>query len=146
MSLPSSFEFSAGIRYLDFSSSNVLIYTGSVGKYYKNYWFSLRPFITSKSTGFSISSLLLIRKYIRSRDNYLGILFGFGSSPVEIFYLEDIERLNSFKLGLEVMRELSRSIVIMCFARFEREEYVHNKFGNRVTISVRLEERIFRKF
>jgi YaiO family outer membrane protein len=146
MSLPFSFEFSAGIRYLDFSSSNVLIYTGSVGKYYKNYWFSLRPFIISKSTGLSISSLLLIRKYIRSRDNYLGFLFGFGSSPVEIFYLEDIERVNSFKLGLEVMRELSRSIVIMCFARFEREEYVRNKFGNRITISLRLEERIFKKY
>lgn len=50
-SLPFSFEISAGIRYLDFLSTQVYIYTGYLGKYYKNYWFSFRPFFTSKPSG-----------------------------------------------------------------------------------------------
>ena len=145
-SLPASFEFSAGIRYMEFSSSNVLIYTGNLGKYYKNYWFSVRPFITDKSSGLSVSTLLLIRKYIRSRDNYLGLSLGYGSSPVEIFYLEDIERLNSYKIGVEINRLLNRSLVIKCLLRFEREEYTLKKFGNRITLNLQLSERIYKQY
>jgi YaiO family outer membrane protein len=146
LSLPASFEFSAGIRYLEFSSSNVLIYTGNLGKYYKNYWFSIRPFITDKTSGFSVSTLLLIRRYIRSRDNYLGFSLGYGSSPVEIFYLEDIERLNSYKIGVEINRLLSRALVVKCLLRFEREEYVLNKFGNRITFNLQFSERIYKHY
>ena len=52
--LPKSFELSAGFRFLQFESTtltntdtlkNIMIFTGSLGKYYKNFWFSFRPFL-----------------------------------------------------------------------------------------------------
>lgn len=75
-SLPSGFEISAGARYLDFSTAKVLIYTGNLGKYYKNYLFSLRPFVTSKTSGIDISGILLIRKYQNNPRNYISLLLG----------------------------------------------------------------------
>lgn len=82
-SLPHSLEASAGMRYLYFGSgSHVSIYTGSVGWYYKNYWFSLRPYITpDPETGTSVSASVSVRRYFSDRDNYLGISGGAGFSP-----------------------------------------------------------------
>lgn len=144
--LPAGLEVSLGIRYLEFSSTIVRIFTGSLGKYYKNYWFSLRPFITNKPSGISASVILSARRYYGSRDDYLGLFSGYGSTPLEVYYLEDVERLNSLKVGLELKRALSRIFVIQCRLRFEREEYALDKFGNRFTFAVNLEERIFRRY
>ena len=144
--LPVSFEISLGIRYLDFSGVNVLIYTGNLGKYYKNYWFSFRPFVTSKSSDIFFSGIILMRRYFADEDNYLTLLFGFGSTPAEIFFLVDIERLNSYMVGLEVQRKVSRSLLIRCHIRFEREEFIIDKFGNRFSIEISLQKLIFKKY
>lgn len=145
-SLPSGFEISAGARYLDFSTAKVLIYTGNLGKYYKNYWFSLRPFVTSKTSGIDISGILLIRKYQNNPGNYISLLLGIGSSPIELFFLEDIERLNSYKIGLEIVQMVSRSTLIEIQIRFEREEFQTGKFGNRYTLSFSLLQTFFKKY
>lgn len=144
--LAGSFEMSFGIRYLDFSSVKVLIYTGNLGKYYKNYWFSFRPFVTTKSSDIFFSGILLVKRYFADEDNYLTLLFGFGSTPTEIFFLEDIERLNSYKVGLEVQRKISRSLSVRCHIRFEREEFQIDEFGNRYTFEISLQQRIFKKY
>jgi YaiO family outer membrane protein len=70
-SLPFSFEISAGIRYLDFSSTQVYIYTGYLGKYYKNYWFSFRPFFTLKPSGVSFTGIWIVRRYLEDAENYI---------------------------------------------------------------------------
>lgn len=145
-SLPSGFEISAGARYLDFSTATVLIYTGNLGKYYKNYWFSLRPFITSKTSGIDISGILLIRKYQNNPGNCISLLLGIGSSPIELFFLEDIERLNSYKIGLEIVQMVSRSTLIEIQIRFEREEFQTGKFGNRYTFNLSLQQTFFKKY
>lgn len=141
-----SFEVSLGIRYLDFSGSSVLIYTGNLGKYYKNYWFSFRPFVTSKSTGISFSGIFLMRRYFADADNYLTLLIGFGSTPVEIFFLEDIERLNSYKIELDVQKMITRTFLIEFRISFEKEEFRVDKIGNRVTLSIGLQHLIFKKY
>jgi YaiO family outer membrane protein len=145
-SLPSGFEISAGARYLDFSTANVLIYTGNLGKYYKNYWFSLRPFITSKTSGIDISGILLIRKYQNNPRNYISLLLGIGSSPIELFFLEDIERLNSYKIGIEIVQMVSRSTLIEIQIRYEREEFQLGKFGNRYTLNFSFLQIFFKKY
>jgi len=52
--LPKSFEAEAGFRYLYFSDGT-WIYTGSVGKYFKNYWFNFRTYITPAKESISNS-------------------------------------------------------------------------------------------
>ncbi len=79
--LPKSFEASIGARYLDFNTSTVTMYTGSIGWYVKNYWISLRPYITPGPPGTSVSSVITLRRYFQDGDNYLGLSAGLGFSP-----------------------------------------------------------------
>lgn len=145
-SLPFSFEISAGIRYLNFSGTQVYIYTGYLGKYYKNYWFSFRPFFTSKPSGVSFSGILIVRRYLEDAENYISLLLGFGSTPVELNFLEDIERYNSFKIGLEIRRMISKSTVSELELRFEREEFTFGKFGNRYTLIFKIQQIFYKKY
>ena len=80
--LPKKLEASAGIRFLDFADAKVMIYTGSLGLYSGNYYLSLRPFITPNPNGdVGVSGNLLIRKYLKDANNYLGLRVGMGFTP-----------------------------------------------------------------
>jgi YaiO family outer membrane protein len=80
--LPNAIEVSAGMRYLDFVTSRATIYTGSVGLYKGNYYFSLRPYITPRADGpIGVSGSLLARKYFQDREIYFGINLILGYSP-----------------------------------------------------------------
>jgi YaiO family outer membrane protein len=82
--LPSSMEGSLGIRYLYFGpASTVTIYTGSLGLYRGNYYFSLRPYITPNNSSFSRSVSLLVRRYFGDADNYLSVKGSVGFIPDE---------------------------------------------------------------
>lgn len=79
--LPKSLEVSAGMRYLDFKTSQATIFTGSVGLYKGNYYFSARPYITpAKDKPLGISGTLLGRKYLKNKENYFGVMAGYGYS------------------------------------------------------------------
>jgi len=79
-SLPKSFEVSLGFRSLKYATTTT-IYTGSVGWYNGNSYWSFRPYITPGDTGTSISGTLTYRKYRTDAENYLGFTFGMGYSP-----------------------------------------------------------------
>lgn len=84
-SLPLSMDASVGYRALHFGTNTTLMYTGSLGLYRGNYYFSFRPYFTPKTenniTTVSKSGTLNIRKYKSDEDNYVGISFGMGYSP-----------------------------------------------------------------
>lgn len=81
--LPARFEASAGVRYMYFDeNTSITIYTGSVGWYVKNYWVSLRPYITpDPATGTSASATFFVRRYFKDGENYVGLNAGLGFSP-----------------------------------------------------------------
>lgn len=85
--LPKSFEISGGLRYLMFDSDsgnkNIYIYTASLGKYYRNYWFNFRTYLTPKNSDVSQSYWLSVRRYLRDSKNYFGLQLGTGVSPDE---------------------------------------------------------------
>lgn len=82
--LPYRLEASGGMRYLYFGKhSKVLTYTGSVGYYFKSYWFSYRPYITPDDIGTLISSSLTARKYFKNTVSYVGMSLNIGFSPDE---------------------------------------------------------------
>ncbi len=75
-------EASAGFRFLDFSDTKAIIYTGSLGLYSGNYYYSLRPYVIPNDNGeLGISGELLARKYLKDADNYLGLRAGMGFLP-----------------------------------------------------------------
>jgi YaiO family outer membrane protein len=110
--LPHGFEASAGFRYMRFNS-NTLLYTGSFGRYFGNYWVLGRTFINpDPATGVSQSYQVSARRYSGDADHYVGLRFGYGASPFEIQSLNDIgieksasaaiESLWQFKSGLRL--------------------------------------------
>jgi YaiO family outer membrane protein len=136
--LPKSFEASLGFRYMDFGSSDVPIFTGTVGKYYGNYWFSFRPFITVKSSGTSASGNLLIRKYFATAEDYITLTIGAGSSPGDLTTLAEIDRQDSFKFGLDWNKELAKVYIIGLSGKFEREEYEVSEWGDIYSFSAKI--------
>lgn len=79
-SLPNSFEVSLGFRGLQYSTPTT-IYTGSVGWYQGNNYWTIRPYLTPGDSGLSSSATLEYRRYRSDAYNYLGFSFGMGFSP-----------------------------------------------------------------
>ena len=127
-SFPNAFEGSLGGRILHFQGSKrVIIYTGSIGKYLGNYWFSLRPFVTPGVDGTSISSYLIIRRYFSDPENYIGLRPGFGSSPDERRLLlnnpNQTSRLKSQSIKLDYNHIFSNRWTLNTGVVFSNEQY-----------------------
>ncbi|MFD1294388.1 YaiO family outer membrane beta-barrel protein [Lutibacter holmesii] len=86
-SLPHGLEVSLGMRTLKYSATTN-IFTGSVGWYTKNNYFSLRPYITTGETGTNMSGVFTYRLYRSDADNYFGVSASMGYSP------DDYEQFN----------------------------------------------------
>lgn len=89
---PNQMEFSLGMRYLEFADAKATIYTGSVGIYRGNYYFSLRPYITPREKKTGVSGTLLARKYLKDAENYIGLSIAMGFAP-ELLQLRNNEVL-----------------------------------------------------
>lgn len=127
--LPNAFEMALGFRYLNFSSSNVMIYTAYFGKYVGNYWLGVRTFITpSNNNKTSLSGTFLVRKYFEDDQNYVGLRVGYGVSPDNknnIYY-----NLQSKNMRLEYNKTFQKRWVMNVSLNGEMQEYVvdNNRF------------------
>jgi YaiO family outer membrane protein len=79
-SLPHSLELSAGFRTLKYSTTTN-IYTGSIGWYTGNSYWSLRPYFTPGDGGTSSSAAINYRKYRSDAANFMSFTFSMGVSP-----------------------------------------------------------------
>jgi YaiO family outer membrane protein len=133
--LPKSLEASLGFRYLYFGpDSKVIIYTGSFGWYFKNYWLSLRPFITPGNPGTSFSSILSLRRYFKDADNYLGIDAGLGFSPDERriqsgagLSPDDIYVLKTQRVGLVCQKTFPHHFIVNVRCAFINQELLFDQ-------------------
>ncbi len=124
-SLPDGFEASAGFRYMRFND-NVLLYTGSVGKYFGNYWILGRTYFEPGQTAATSTSFQLsLRRYYADADHYIGLRFGEGASPFEVQSLNDIG----------IQRSLS--------AAFESLWKFRNQTRLRTTVSIARQNRLY---
>lgn len=103
-SLPLSLEASLGFRALKYSEITN-IYTGSIGWYTGNSYWSFRAYVTPGEPKASKSGTLNYRKYRSNANNYLSVEVGMGFSPdIYRFDFEGNENaiinLNSQKLNL----------------------------------------------
>jgi len=96
-SLPNSFEVSLGFRALQYSTTTT-IYTGSVGWYHGNDYWTFRPYLTPNDSGVSTSGTIGYRKYRRDAHNYLGFSFGMGYSPEDNHFNTEINAIQIITL------------------------------------------------
>jgi YaiO family outer membrane protein len=78
--LPYHLEISGGFRTLKYNTTTN-IYTGSIGWYTGNSYWSLRPYFTPFYGGTSTSGALNYRKYRNNTDNYMSFTYSMGVYP-----------------------------------------------------------------
>lgn len=102
-----SWEASLGLRYMDFESTSVRIYTGSLGRYWRAWWFSARPTYTDRERGGAQSLALRARRYFGQGESWLGVEWGLGDeASFDRAGLEEA-RLNSARARLEGQLEVA---------------------------------------
>lgn len=138
--LPSAFEAEAGLRMLSFSNQT-WIYTASLGKYYKSFWFNLRTFLTPSNDAVSQSVAFSTRYYFGGADDYLSFGIGTGLSPDDpknnlLYNNGNTYRLKSNNISLGYRKSIKTSNIIFLKASLENQEYIQNTRGNQVELGI----------
>lgn len=103
--LPNALEASLGFRHLSFADDAATILTGSFGAYRGNYYASIRPFVVPDAEkGVGVSGSLLVRRYLKDGNNYLGMNLGYGFDTELNQFIVDGELLAQTLLFLEAQR------------------------------------------
>lgn len=136
--LPASFEGEIGIRQLYFNN-NLIMYTGSVGKYYQNFWFNLRTFITPDNRNISHSYTGTVRYYTKGANDYIGFQIGTGISPEgnRNNLLEFTEfKMKTFKVGLDYNFTFGKRNQFSVSGTYFNQEYRPGTSGNQIDINL----------
>ncbi|WP_318345715.1 YaiO family outer membrane beta-barrel protein [Flagellimonas baculiformis] len=136
--LPAAFELDAGLRYLQFTD-DTWIYTFGLGKYYKNYWFNARAYITPSDSGVADSYALEARYYFGGTDDYVLIRAGTGFSPDNstnnVLY-ESVSRLRSNNITAGFRKLFGKSHVVYAELTYGRIEFTTDSFDDQYTVKV----------
>lgn len=137
--LPASFEAEAGFRYLTFGEAT-WIYTASVGKYYKSFWFNLRTFVTPSNNNVSQSFALTSRYYYGGADDYLSLRLGTGLSPDDpqnsVLIGDSGYRLRSNNVTLGYRRAIKSLNILMVSVGLDNQEYRANTKGTQFNLGL----------
>ena len=115
-------EGSLGFRHLRFSASTVTIYTGSLGKYWGDYLFTLRANATPSSIGSSQSGSASVRRYFGDGENHVTFSLGSGVSPDQPNPNAEILNLRSRKASLAAQGWIHRRLILSGSLAYEKQE------------------------
>jgi len=101
------FEVSGGIRHFGFKDK-VNVYTGSLSKYYRNWLFTTRTYVTPGAAGDSVSFQYAARRYFGEGSSYIAARFGSGGAPVQTGSVNEIEVLRSLSFLGEINWRVAR--------------------------------------
>jgi YaiO family outer membrane protein len=138
---PKGIEASLGLRHLRFSSSNVTIYTGSIGKYWGDYLFTFRGNATPSSIGASKSGSLSVRRYFGDSENYLSASVGTGVSPDQSNPDQELLQLRSRKAGLSLQGWIHKRVILSGSVAYEKQELRWDTERAQFTLGLGLEWR-----
>lgn len=142
--LPKSFEAEAGIRYLYFTSATN-IFTFYVGKYYKNFLFSARTYITPSNGTISQSYSVATRYYFKGADDYLGVSLGTGISPDDnnqnIQFNNKLNKLSSRQISATFSHTFLKWNIFSISAGLINQEYKPSVKGNQLNLSAAISHR-----
>ncbi len=91
------YEVSAGARLLDFDGARTRLYTGSIGRYFGNYYATLSPYVADSDGRKDLSSSLqaALKVSFADPDNYVGFRAGYGKVPeTDVLLQQNLELEN----------------------------------------------------
>lgn len=136
--LPHSFEAELGYRQLYFSNS-IWMYTAAIGKYYKNFWFNLRTYITPDSKNISHSYTGTVRYYTKGAQDYFAFQIGTGISPEEYrnnLLENETFKLKTFKVGAEYNFSYRSVNLFSVGTMYYNQEFRPDEKGNQFDITL----------
>lgn len=121
-----AFEAELGLRVLYFKQSTVL-YLGSIGKYYRNFWFSFRPTIIGPTNvnNWGQSYALITRYYLKTTFDHLTLTLGYGLSADDRSretLLQNAD-LKSYKINLAFQKLIKGNHILSVSAGLVNMEY-----------------------
>ncbi len=138
--LPASFEAEAGVRYLYFSDPT-FIYTAALGKYYKNFLFGLRAYLTPSQNGGEVSQSYnaSARYYFSGADDFIAVTVGTGISPDERIQAVQYGggyRLRATRAGISGSFSVKKLNIFSYNISINNQEYLPGTRGNQVQAGV----------
>ncbi len=136
-SLPLSLEADAGFRLLKYSS-DTWIYTAALGKYYSNFWFSFRTYITPSVESASHSYSLIIRYYLSGADDYIAVSGGTGITP----YANSVDNNNNWLKSnsgqIEYQSKVSKTLILDLTCEYSDQQETYGDFIGDISGSISL--------
>ena len=128
------------IQYLLFFNSSNFIYTASIGKYYKRYWFNLSTFLTPQGTGISSVSILKSRYYMSDSD-FIMLALGTGVSPDDNnnnFLMS--KSVKSKNAAINLHSTFKKNYILLLSASLNRQEIKGGSYLNQYTLGIGLDK------
>lgn len=135
----SGVELSGGFRGFNLEEP-LFIYTGSMGLYYRRYWFAFRAWINPGERLTSQTYTLRARRYLATSDDYVGMKLEYGTSPESLAYVvdfEDINRLNTMGVHFEYQENIKHWLIKLDLI-YRNEEFQDNNFRDHITTELHL--------
>ena len=132
--LPYNFEIETGVRLLHYND-NTTFYVGGLSKYYKNFWFNGRVYLTPENNEVSHSYLLDTRYYFGGADDFCKINIGYGLSPDETNVVQDIasnDKIQSVRIALGIRKSIRKYNVLEATFYVNRQEFANNQSGSQL--------------
>jgi YaiO family outer membrane protein len=120
------YEASAGMRRLQFTSTRLNIYTASLGRYHKDWYGTVRTFITPGVPKPSVSFQAQIRRYFGDGERYLSFRYGRGASPFEVRSLNEIGVLDSSSYSGEIYWRFHSHVLLNISAGVSGDDRIDN--------------------
>lgn len=121
-SLGKGFEGSLGYRYLDFDGSGVDIWTGTIGKYFGNWFVVGRGYYVPGSASDSSSFYLQARRYFGDGTDYVAVRAGRGTYREQVRTSGDLALLSSHSFAAELWKRIGERWVLVAGAGSGRSE------------------------
>lgn len=139
--LPKAWEAELGFRMLSFNGDQTWSYVGSLGKYYANWWFNFRAYLTPDADNVTHSFTLTTRYYLGGADDYLNLILGTGISPDDpsnnILYNDAINfKQKSNNIGLEYRRSFRSGYLGYVRTSLDNQEYAPDTKGNQISVGI----------
>jgi len=132
--LPHAFETEVGWRYLYFTDPTSL-FTIYIGKYYRNYLFGARTYLTPDNNRISQSYSAFVRYYFGGADDYVTATVGTGISPDDrttAYQLYSNYKLITYKAGIDATHVIKRLNIISFNLSIINQEYLPHVKGNQI--------------
>jgi YaiO family outer membrane protein len=140
--LPQNWEVSAGMKGLYFEQNPVHVYTAQLGRYYQQYWFSVRGFAAQVGSSTDLTGLLSMRRYLQNEDHFLSLYLGNGSTPLRINTLAEIRRLSAAWAGIDYQHPLkNREWLLRGSLEYQQESYEEIRRTDRISLGIHVQRR-----